>query len=362
MSTRDGDVRIVRKLKHMDGVTSYVCGLAVNDKYIFTGDTRGEAYSWDRRTGALIRTFEGGPGATINCLCITSDGKYLIGGASHGKMSLMWMIETGKVIQRFRGVDSGVEDICFVPVLNRVITAHDDDTAVLWKLDGSIVLKFKGHSGSVYAVCVSSDSSNLFTGSHDNSAMRWDMASGKMITKYAGHEQAVRSICLTNDDRYLITASVDETCIIWNAGDAAQLRTLKGHSDSICTVSVTSNGQLVVAGSNSGTVILWDFGTGKRLATLTDHENTVTRIRFSSDDMQLFTVAHDNYAIQYDISDILKNIPARYAHLHCLRSVVRETESGATRYGPLARSALRAYNTRDTSGVRYLLCCIARFL
>merc|ERR1711968_278125 len=99
----------------------------------------------------------------------------------------------------------------------------------------------------------------------------------------------------------------------------------KGHSDSIYTVSVTSNGQLVVAGSQSGTVILWDFGTGTRLATLTDHEDTVNRTRFSSDDMQLFTVADDNYTIQYDISDILKNFPARYACLHCLRSVLRET-------------------------------------
>eukprot|EP00940_MAST-03C_sp_MAST-3C-sp2_P000708 g708.t1 len=190
-------------------------------------------------------------------------------------------------------------------------------------------------------------------------AIKWSMKTGERLDTFRGHEKAVHSCCLTSDDKYLLTASNDKTAIVWNADDTTRLRTLKGHSHSVWSVSVSSNAHIVATGSCDNTVILWDFQTATPVCTLRDHTAVVNCVHFSKDNRHLFTASDDGTAIQY----LLKDMTARFALLHCLRTIHEQEANAPRATGTSLRldaSAARAYHTQNTSRLRYLMCCVVR--
>eukprot|EP00940_MAST-03C_sp_MAST-3C-sp2_P003173 g3173.t1 len=366
----------------------WACCVKSTGTYVITGGSDCKAVVWERGgAGKIVRTLEGHKGSVL-CLDTTPCEKYVVTG-SYDMTLILWKLSNGNKERSFVGHTDEVYAVAVTPSGDGIVSGSYDDTAILWNIhDSSHLLTFKGHGGPVYGVVVSSSGLHLYTCSHDKTAIKWSMKTGERLDTFRGHEGGVRSCCLTSDDKYLVTASYDETTIVWNADDATRLRTLEGHSGWVLSVTVSpSDPRIVATGSLDNTVILWDFRTATPVCTLRDHNKATNCVHFSKNGKHLLTSSDDGTAIQYDVSKLFKDIPARFAFLHCLRTIrgqsatasacagsaegrtkKRKCSEGATDANDdsnalnLTVSAHRTYRTFDESHrVRYFMCCITRF-
>eukprot|EP00940_MAST-03C_sp_MAST-3C-sp2_P002920 g2920.t1 len=395
MTSRDYMVKKERVLKEAHGMDPFIDAPTPNSVncvtstkiYVITGGGDSNAVVWERGgAGTIVRTLEGHTSIVL-CLDTTPCEKYVVTG-SWDKTLILWKLSNGNRERSFVGHTRAVEAVAVTPSGDGIVSGSGDMTAILWNIhDSSRLLTFKGHNGGVWGVVVSSSGLHLYTCSEDKTAIKWSMKTGERLDTFRGHEGEVISCCLTSDDKYLLTASEDKTAIVWNAGDTTRLRTLRGHSSYVRSVSVFSDTRVIAIGSSDNTVILWDFHTAKPMCTLRDHSCGVNAVHFSKDNLHLFTASSDGTAIQYDISKLFKDIPARFALLHCLRTVRERTSAASASAGRpqkntkkrkrsessrkernnsnlrLSVSSHRAYRTFDDyHSIRHLACCFTQYI
>ncbi|KAK3616825.1 hypothetical protein LTR56_025694 [Elasticomyces elasticus] len=85
----------------------------------------------------------------------------------------------------------------------------------------------EGHSGPVYSVVFSVDSSRLASASHDKTVKVWDAISGQCLRTLEGHSGPVSSVVFSANSSRLASASGDKTVKIWDASSGMWLETLK---------------------------------------------------------------------------------------------------------------------------------------
>ena len=366
MSKIESKIRKERVIERAhDGWFGVFCVTSTKD-YVITGGDGYEVILWEKGgKGQKVRTFKGHEfEAAVQCLDTTPDGKYLVTGSTD-KTLILWEISSGNIVRSFKGGHTRwVWAVAVTPSGDGIVSGSRDNTAILWNLhDGSILHTFKGHSNGVLCVCIDSTGKFLYTGGDDKIAIKWDLKSGKRIMTYSGHSDYVLSISLASD-KYLVTGSADKTAIVWNVDDATPLRTFKGqHSDWIWSICLSPDLRFLASCSDDNTTVLWDFHTTQPLHTFKDHTDAVNAVHITAEN-RLITGSFDNNVIQYDISTLCKDISARFALLHCLRTISHreEDKDGSRRLLHLDSSASRAYRTRDISSVRYLMCCACHTL
>jgi WD40 repeat protein len=66
-----------------------------------------------------------------------------------------------------------------------------------------------GHSSCVESICVTSNSTKLFSASLDKTVIQWDIATGERLKQFRDRHtnSVVRCVCLTRDDKYLFSGS-----------------------------------------------------------------------------------------------------------------------------------------------------------
>jgi WD40 repeat protein len=111
-------------------------------------------------------------------------------------------------------------------------TMSDDWSACLQTLEG--------HSGFVYSVAFSHDSTRLASASGDSTVKIWDASSGACPQMLEGHSGWVYSVAFSHDSTRLASASYDNTVKIWDASSGACLQTLEGHSGRVSSTDLVS--------------------------------------------------------------------------------------------------------------------------
>ena len=156
------------------------------------------------------------------------------------------------------------------------------------------------------------------------------------------------SVSLTPDDQRMLSAAYTDVTV-WDVASAVRLRTLNGaHSNRVYSVDVNSTGTLACSGSSDGTVVLWNLQSGKSMdvfdCNATNFPKQGVRSVCFAPDGQSIVAASDAITFVW----VIKDIRARLLFLHCVRTMRKRTP------------AFRAYRTRNSGDVRYLMCCVAR--
>lgn len=95
----------------------------------------------------------------------------------------------------------------------------------------------EGHSGEVWSVAWSHDSTRLASASFDRTIKIWDPAIGRCISTLEGHSDRVRSVAWSHDMTRLASASDDNTVKIWDPATGQCVSTLEGHSGWVWSVA-----------------------------------------------------------------------------------------------------------------------------
>ena len=146
--------------------------------------------------------------------------------------------------------------------------------------------EFKGHTGYVTSVAISSDNTFIISGSEDATIRIWDIESGDCTKILGGQKDRVQSVALSNNNEFIVSGSWDRTVRLWNlktGGHVADVKTFCGHTSLVVnSVDISPNNNYIVSsGGKDETARIWDRKTGACIRTL-DLGETVYSVCFSS--------------------------------------------------------------------------------
>jgi len=226
------------------------------------------------REWKTIKAHKGGVESAIcngDCLVFSPDGKFILSG-SWDKYLKLFDINTGKLVQIFKGHSDQVRAVAFSPNGQRVLSGSNDNTIKLWDIStGKSICTIKGYDDSfVYSVAFSPDGKMALSGADfpDKTMKLWNLSTCKFIRTFAVNADSIHSVAFSPDGQKVLSGSLREIKL-WVLSTGQLIRTFKGHSTTINSIAFSPDGQKVLSGSNSfsgrngETIKLWDLDTGK---------------------------------------------------------------------------------------------------
>ncbi|HKU38840.1 MAG TPA: serine/threonine-protein kinase, partial [Polyangiales bacterium] len=206
-----------------------------------------------------------------------------------------WMAVTSAVPNRkLVGHDSAVRSVAFSRDGKVLLTRSDDNTARVWRTDGStppIVLHVAPHE--LRAAALSPDGRYVLTGSSDSTARVWTVDSSAEPRFLNGHQAAVVVVAFSPDGRKVATGSDDTTARIWNTSGAGESIVLRGQGAPLRALAYAPDGRHLATGAEDGSVRVWSAdGTGEPLV-LPGHTGPVITLAFSPNSRRLLSTSAD---------------------------------------------------------------------
>ncbi|BAY91236.1 WD-40 repeat-containing protein [Microchaete diplosiphon NIES-3275] len=155
------------------------------------------------------------------------------------------------------------------------------------------------HKSGITTLAFSADGQTIATGSEDNTVILWDL-NGNQLQTFKGHEGDITSLAFSPDGNILVSASKDNNIILWNLGGRI-LQTWTGHQAGVTSLAFSPDGKNIASASKDNTVKLWDLG-GKLLRTFNEHKYAVTSVAFSADGNTIASASEDNTVKLWDLT------------------------------------------------------------
>lgn len=230
--------------------------------------TMGKVCIFDIKTGRLKRTIEGAGRGSGAHLTFNSDGSLLL-APDEKETVRMWEVESGKLVQTFRGHSPYTLNVLFGPA-GTVITSGADGTARIFVAATGEEKHVLPHGTHVNGLALNSDRTLLATGCNDRGVRIWDVATGDLKKTLPGHTAEVLTVHFSPDGKWLASGSGNELKL-WNASAFDEARTLgtsagwfQFSSDS-STVLCSPN---FVGDSGRATATRWKVENGTKQADL----------------------------------------------------------------------------------------------
>lgn len=100
----------------------------------------------------------------------------------------------------------------------RLVTASDDETAVIWDTaTGTALFVLRGFADAVLGATWNGESSRLMTRSADGQVRVWDAVRGVEVLRIDGHHEKVNMAGWNGDETLILTASSDGTARLWRS-------------------------------------------------------------------------------------------------------------------------------------------------
>lgn len=187
-------------------------GVSPDGTTVAAGDTEGNVYQWDARTGRLLAD-RGLPGDGYPALDVAFDpaGHLLATTAREG----IRLVDTGTGAERVLDHPNPTH-VDFDAAGNRLASVADDGTLRVWTTDGARVQDLVARASRLGRASFSQNGALLAAGSAEGLVEVWDVKSGTTLTLTRQHGDSVNDVLFAPGNRYrLITASDDRTVAEW---------------------------------------------------------------------------------------------------------------------------------------------------
>lgn len=176
-----------------------------------------------------------------------SDGKFVATGGSEGEVRI-WSAVDGKLLASLFGHTGSIRDIKFCGDSNCLVSASNDGSLGVWKLD------------SVSAVNQDARSAPTLS-----PARRFSLQHGPL------HELALSAdmklLAMGCDDGVICMIPLSELMTCLETTEQPKWQVLEGHSKAVTSVSFSRRGEYLASGGDDQAIRVWSIATGKPLQT-----------------------------------------------------------------------------------------------
>lgn len=254
-------------------------------KRLAAGHYRGQIVMWDlvspKRPRPAVRT---SVDTAVESLAFSTDGFSLLAGLYTGDLRLLDAETLEPTGEPLIGHTGSIEVIATGPDSARVASGSDDETVLLWNLNGRdrLYRTLAAHTEPVFCLAYHPDGRRLVTGSEDRTVLVWDLTTLKPRGRALSLKGIARCLAYTADGRMLAIGSGDGSLYLCDSsGPPALGRPLKRHEESIQCAAFDPGGALCATGGEDGSLIVWDIARRKPLIEVPEaHRREVTSVAF----------------------------------------------------------------------------------
>ncbi len=230
----------------------------------------------------LVRRFSLPHAQMVEAVAVSRDGKLVL-GACVDQTVRVWDVASGSEVHGFRH-EGPAYAVALATDGKRVLSASGDRTARVWDLEsGRELVRFRGHSQSVFCVSVGPDGTQALSGGKDHTARLWDTSSGNE-TRRLDHAAPVVAASFLPDGRSALTAS-GMALTLWDLATGTASAVLEGSAEVLC-LSVSSDGTRALSGDDDGSVSHWDLDRKVLIRRIEQPGRWVRCVGFANADRQ----------------------------------------------------------------------------
>jgi WD40 repeat protein len=213
--SRDGTARVwevdtAAEVRCFAGHQGQVWGAAflMNGKQALTGDHNGVLCRWDVETGEEIRRWKDVAG--VGCIALSPDGKQAL-SCGGNELVRLWDLAAGEQRLSLKQ-PQGARRVAFSPDGKQALAgSHHTGQAILWDLEtGKEIQRFRAGppNGVIYGVAFTPDGRYAVTGSSAARPMGtvrlWEVATGKELARIE-EDGAFYALAVSQDGKLLLT-------------------------------------------------------------------------------------------------------------------------------------------------------------
>ena len=219
---------------------------------VLTHDDIGAVHLW-RRNGMSSVTFNATE-YNIYTVALSPGGETLAAGTKEGTV-LLWHTNEPQRPFVLRGHAAWVRSIDFSVDGTRLVSASDDGTLRLWRLDSSESVPIKVRKGLVNNAFFSVDGQRIFSDGVGTEVFNTESEEGE--ARVLRHGGEVSALEFSPDGDRIATASKDRTARVWDLTGSHPPLVLRGHDSPVRLVSFGHNGRDIMTAGDDGTARVW---------------------------------------------------------------------------------------------------------
>jgi WD40 repeat protein len=200
------------------------------------------------------------------------------------------------------------------------VTGSEDHLLRVWLLDFSEYFIEAPHDGTVSAVDISPDGTQIVCGTSNGSLGMVDIAKEKYVTLLRSHSDEIISADYNKNRNYIITASRDKTIRLWGVdGNFQKIYEFVSPNDQAIAVSSHPSQPLFSCGFESGTLRVFDIERTKVCEIYSQFNLPLVELCYSSDSRLLLTASKDGYLAIHNVKlqhQPIKMIPVDFPPPH----------------------------------------------
>lgn len=223
--------------------------------------------------------------------------------ASDDHSAILWDLKTAKPQLRLEGHKDWVMAATFTPGGQQALTCSRDGTAILWDLQtGKPKRRLEPGLGPIWEIRAHPKGGRAVTVHQDKTIVLWDLQTGLKLRTFTGHQGAVVAAAFTPNGQQMATASLDKTVILWDVEKGKIIRRLAGHTQGLSTVHFLAGGKQLISCSFDGTIRWWDAASGRTLRILKGHSGPVDVLAPHPNGRHVLSAAGDGTCRMWDLA------------------------------------------------------------
>ncbi|EKV03259.1 WD40 repeat-containing protein [Leptolyngbya sp. PCC 7375] len=248
----DTERNIVTNLEAEQG-TLFGFDVSPDGQMIAAVGTTGTVRLWTQ-DGQFLRDLEGHEFQSWD-VAFSPDSQRIAAGAEDGSIRI-WTVE-GQLIRHLKGQQRRVYRVAFSRDGQQLVSSGSGGTVQIWNTtNGELLHDLEAHGADIFALSVSPDGQFFITASVDQTAKlwRWD---GTLVRTFDGHTNGLFGVDFSIDGQMVATAGSDNTLVLWSI-DGNKIKTLYGNGAGFKSVKFSPNGELLTV-AEDGNITHWSL-------------------------------------------------------------------------------------------------------
>ncbi|MBD2343633.1 WD40 repeat domain-containing protein [Anabaena subtropica] len=195
-----------------------------------------------------------------------------------------------------RGHTDSINAVAITSDSKTLISTSDDKTIKVWNLNPPKLLStLPKQKDELLCVAIANNNQTLVSGDKEGNVQIWNLQTGDLITTLPKiHKRLIHSIAISPDGKTFATGSANKTIQIWNINPLERLYLTPKQEAQINVVKIAFDSQTLISGDDQGTIKIWNLLTRELLNTLLNgHERSINCLALSQDGKMFATGSSD---------------------------------------------------------------------